>query len=157
VDIAVAVSNDAEAEAVIRNLLSQRYKAIATVEQDAAERLSTVRFAPPGGDLEGVIVDLLFASSGIEPEIVAKAQVIEILDGIYLPVARIGHLLSLKILSRDDTCRPQDAADIQKLLAASNTEDLECAKKALSLIEKRGFHRNKNLLSEFESLTIPKT
>jgi predicted nucleotidyltransferase len=152
VDIVVTVLNDAEAEAFIRDLLSRKYRTIATVEQDATRRLSTVRFAPPGGDSAGVIVDLLFASSGIEPEIVAEAQVIEIMDGISLPVARIGHLLAIKILSRDDVNRPQDATDIQKLLAVSNDEELSVTKTSLGLIETRGFHRDKDLLADFEAL-----
>jgi len=52
------------------------------------------------------VIDLLFASSGIEPEVVADAEPIELLPDLTMGVARTGHLLALKVLSRDDVSRP---------------------------------------------------
>jgi len=46
----------------------------------------------------GIIVDLLFASSGIEPEITAAAEVLTVARGLRMPVARTGHLIALKLL-----------------------------------------------------------
>src|SRR5262249_57193065 len=59
-----------------------------------------------------VMVDVLFATAGIEPEIVAAAEVLEVLPGILMPVATAGHLVVLKLLARDDENRPQDATDL---------------------------------------------
>jgi len=54
------------------------------VEQEATRRLATIRLIPPGERERGVVVDLLFASSGIEREIVAGAQVVEVMAGLSL-------------------------------------------------------------------------
>ena len=64
----------------------------ASVEQDVAGRLATVRLSPPFSSASSVI-DLLFASSGIEAEIVAAAESIEMLPDLTVPVAQAGHLL----------------------------------------------------------------
>ena len=59
-------------------------------------------------------MDLLFASSGIEPEIVAAADWVESVLGLRVRVARRGHLLALKLLSRSPE-RPQDQWDLVAL------------------------------------------
>ena len=69
VDIAVLVTDDADAEQLVLELRQSGYRAVASVEHETKRRLSTVRLL--GGD--GVKVDLLFASSGIEHEIVARS------------------------------------------------------------------------------------
>ena len=71
-DFAVAVASDAEAEALIRRLRAGGYEVAAIVEQDAVGRLATARLTV-SGEVEGPVADLLFASSGIEREIVASA------------------------------------------------------------------------------------
>jgi len=143
VDWAVAVQGDADVEA--------GYSIMMTVEQDQTKRLATVRLLPPGERPTGVVADLLFASSGIEPELVAAADAMEILPGVTVPVAKVGHLIALKVLSAVPS-RPQDAADLRALAAAADEGELERAKDALALIEARGFARGKRLLAEFERL-----
>ena len=91
-DVAVSVADDGEAEALIRELQVLGYRVAALVEQEATRRLATIRLIPPGERERGVVVDLLFASSGIEREIVASAQVVEVMPGLSVPVARAGHL-----------------------------------------------------------------
>lgn len=66
VDIAVAVADDNEAEDVIDRLRAAGYSPVATVEQERHERLATARLRSPSG----MVVDLVFASSGIEGEVV---------------------------------------------------------------------------------------
>ena len=149
-DFAVAVAGDREAEALIRELLNLGYRILTVLEQEATGRLATVRFQPPGGQEHGVILDLLFASSGIEPEIVQSASSLEVFPELELPVAGIGELLALKVLARDDETRPQDAIDIRSLLQEATETDLTTAKEALALIMERGYHRHRDLLAEFE-------
>ncbi len=151
VDWAVAVKSDLEAESVVRGLVEAGYAILMTVEQDATHRLATVRLLPPGEAATGVVADLLFASSGIEPELVAAADALEILPGIDVPVAKVGHLVALKVLSVVPS-RPQDAADLCALVAAAAPSDLDLARQALALIETRGFARGKRLLEDFERL-----
>ncbi len=109
--------------------------------------------AAPGSGEHGVILDLLFASSGIESEVVEQATVIEVFPGIELPVARVSELLALKILARDDELRPQDTIDIRALLQEATDSDLEATGTALALIVERGYHRKRDLLQDFEDLT----
>ena len=70
VDIVVLVAGDAEAEGLIYELRSAGYSSVASVEHETKHRLSTIRLMSPSR----VKVDLLFASSGIEQEIVEGAR-----------------------------------------------------------------------------------
>jgi hypothetical protein len=96
-------------------------------------------------------VDLLFASSGIEPEVARRADSIEILPGLRIPVARTGHLMALKLLARDDRRRPQDLDDLRALLREATAEDLAETREALLTIEARGYHRERSLLESLEA------
>jgi predicted nucleotidyltransferase len=144
VDLAVAVTTDVEAERVVRAFANDGYLISALVEQDAVHRLATVRLAMPE-DQPGLLLDLIFASSGIEAEICRQADTLEILPGFSCPVARAEHLLALKVLARDDRTRPQDAADIRALLGILDEPEIAFAREALKLISQRGFDRGRNL------------
>ena len=144
--------SDSEAESLIYQLQNQGYVAETTVEQEATSRLATVRLVPPGQTASGVVVDLLFASSGIEPEIVAAADPLEVFPGVTLPVACRGHLIALKTLSRDDRTRPQDVIDLRALLEHASSDDLELARESLGLISARGYHRDRDLAVDLERL-----
>lgn len=150
-DFAVAVSGDAEAEALIRRLRANGYEVAALVEQEAVGRLATVRLAL-AGDAEGPVLDLLFSSSGIEQEVVAEAELIQLLPGLSVKVARIEHLIALKVLSRDDLQRPQDLVDLRALLRTATHTDVTQAREALRLITTRGYHRGRELVPQLESL-----
>lgn len=152
-DFAVAVSGDAEAETLIRGLRARGYEITALVEQEAVGRLATVRLAL-AGDAEGPVMDLLFASSGIEQEVVAAAELIELLPGLRVKVARVAHLIALKVLSRDDLQRPQDLVDLRALLRKAAPAEVARAREALGLITTRGYHRGRELLPQLESLLV---
>ena len=74
-DLAVVVNNDAEAESIVRTLIGLGYRAEVLLESDVSGRLATVRMISAGE--REVFVDLLFASSGIEGEVVASSNPIE--------------------------------------------------------------------------------
>lgn len=93
VDLAVSVASDHEAEAVLRALIGTGHRVVATVEHDVTGRLAAARLTREEPAV-GVVCDLLFASSGIEPEIVSGAEPIEVLAGLVLPVASVGHLIA---------------------------------------------------------------
>lgn len=150
IDIVVVAATDAASELVVRDLSARGFRPTAIVEQRAVQRLATVRLLPPGSDAVELLVDVLFASSGIEPEICAAAEHLEVLPNLSLPVATIAHLVALKILSRDDRQRPQDAADLRQLLACLNTQGIDTTREACKLICARGFHRDRDLLRELD-------
>lgn len=152
-DLAVAVPGDPEAEALVRALAGRGYRADATVEQEAVGRLAQARLLPRG-EGEGVVIDLLFASSGIEPEIVAAAEPLEVLPGLRVPVATAAHLVALKVLARDDAKRPQDRADLRALLGLPGI-DLAAAEAAAALVVARGFGRGRDLAAAVRALRGP--
>lgn len=90
VDLMVSVAGDAEAEEVVFSLQSAGYRMATVLQHTSTGRLATVRLFPPGEGERGALVDLLFASSGIEPEIVAAAENLRILPKLTVPVARTG-------------------------------------------------------------------
>ena len=144
VDLAVAVEDDEAAERLVRGLLAKGYRATAVVEQEATGRLSTVRLLPPDGSSGGAVIDLLFASCGIEPEIVDAAESIDLAPGLTVPVARSGHLIAMKLLS-DAPDRPQDRVDLVSLLGNASATEISRAQAAAELISERGFARGRDL------------
>ena len=150
-DLAVLVADDRDAESLARALQGRGWRIVTAIEQNAAGRLATVRLAPTGGAVAGTVVDLLFASSGIEPEIVAAAESIEAVSGFSVPVARLGHLIALKVLARDDRTRPQDRVDLAALLARADAGALAEARESLVLITRRGFHRGRDLSAALDA------
>lgn len=153
VDVAVAVASDAAAEALVHSLLAAGYRLLATIEQDVTGRLATVRLGRDISPRDDVIVDLLFASSGIEPEVTSAAEPIEIVPELTVPVATTGHLIALKLLARDDETRPQDAADLRALSAVATEADLSSARAAVTMISERGFDRGRDLLAALDGLS----
>ena len=153
VDVAVLARADAEAERVIRELVAAGYRVLSAIEQTRTDRLATVRLLPPGA--AKLVVDLLFASCGIEPEIVEAAELIEVLPDLIIPVARTSHLLAMKLLARDDRERPQDLDDLRALLAISSPAELRRVPAALDLITSRGFSRGRDLRARWRAVTRP--
>ena len=150
-DLAVALGTDAEAEALISRLRSRGHGIEAIVEQEAAGRLATVRLTR-SSDSAAPVVDLLFASSGIESEVVADADEIELLPHFTIRVATVGHLIALKVLSRDDEDRPQDIVDLVRLNEVATATDRARVRELVELIERRGYHRNRPLREQLDDL-----
>jgi predicted nucleotidyltransferase len=146
-DFAVFVTSDRDAEGLVRDLQAQGWRVVTAIEQDAAGRLATVRLAISGDDVGGAVVDLLFASSGIEPEIVAAAEAMEAVPDFEVPVARLSDLIALKVLARDDRTRPHDRVDLAALLSRADDAALNEARASLTLVTHRGFHRGRDLLA----------
>ena len=68
----MAVKDDSEAEAIIANLTSFGFRVGLVLESEVEGSLATVRLISEG-EIE-IYVDLLFASSGIESEVVERAS-----------------------------------------------------------------------------------
>jgi hypothetical protein len=82
VDLAVAVADDAEAEGIVNRLQVRGYALTSLVEQDYVSRLAIARLVRPEVATSSAFVDLLFANSGIEDEIVRRADLLEVLPDI---------------------------------------------------------------------------
>lgn len=148
-DLAVVVADDAEAESIVHRLMDLGYRPEIQIESDVTDRLSTVRMISAGE--REVFVDLLFASSGIEREVVQRSEPIEIFPGLYLPVASRPSLIALKVLSANPETRPRDIDDLQNLIEASSPDEIDAARYLANLIAERGYSRKKDILNDFEA------
>ena len=151
-DVAIAVASDREAERIVLEVRGRGYRDRpdeAVLEQEDVGRLAAVQLLAPDEPGEGLGVDLLFASSGVEAEIVAMADLLETFPGLFVPVARLGHLLALKVLAG----RPRDVDDCVALLERAGPADLRQARDTLDLIERRGFHRGKDLQADLAKMS----
>ncbi|MBK6748473.1 MAG: hypothetical protein KA956_09755 [Pyrinomonadaceae bacterium] len=106
----------------------------------------TVRLTT-GGEVE-VFVDLLFATSGIEREVIADATELEPFPTILVKLASTASLLAMKVLSADWKICLQDVLEIHQLLEVADLNDIERARELLELISERGYNRSKDLQTE---------
>ena len=93
------------------------------------------------------MLDLLFASSGVEPDVCQAAERLEVVPGVVVPVARAGHLVAMKLLSRGDH-RLQDEIDLRHLAVVLTAEDIDLARRAVARIEAVGANRGRALVAD---------
>lgn len=149
IDVIVAVSSDRQTEKLIRGLQSIGYRAEEIVEQEAAGRLATARFSLDEVR-NGIVLDLLFASSGIEIEAAAEALSVEVFEHLVVPVATRASLIVMKLLARDDRSRPMDADDLRSLISQASNTELDDARRLAALVTERGYDRGRPLLKLLE-------
>lgn len=147
IDLAVASATDAAAEDLVRRLLQDGWTIDAITEQDAVGRLATVRLQPPRDVGTAAVIDLLFASSGIEAELVRDAEFLEVFPDVVVPVATVAGLMVLKALAAGPA-RPQDDVDLAALIAVATARDRNGARQLAELVVERGFHRDRDLVAE---------
>jgi predicted nucleotidyltransferase len=149
VDLALAVTDDSHAEGIVNLLTQQGFRIDAVVEQETKNRLAMTRLVSH----DDTSIDLLIASSGIEAEVVADAEPLEVVKQIILPVARVGHLIALKLLSVAPG-RETDYSDLRNLALVADEVEWQRAKSAVRLIVERGYSRNRDLESDLETLRL---
>lgn len=150
VDVVVDVRDDDDAEVLTRALLGSGYILHAAIEHVSTGRLATMRLLPPSRVGGRVLVDVLFSTAGIEPEVAQRADALEVLPGVVVPVATIGDLIAMKLLARDDDRRPQDAIDLRALVVEASEVDLAVAREGVELIVLRKYHRGRDLVAALD-------
>ena len=154
-DFAIAVAGDDEASQYVFRLRQVGYEIVTALEQTTQHRLSTIRLRRGG---RGPLLDLLFAACGIEAEIVQAAEPLEIAAGVFTDVAQVGHLIAMKLVSRDPQRRPHDQQDLVALANVAGNQEWQRAEAAIQLILHRGFSRGRDLrtdLAEIRALADP--
>jgi len=150
IDVAVVVANKAELETLIVRLCSRGYRDPQSLMHLSPTFQLGMRLTIPSKKSYKIPLDLLSSSSGIEFEVVSSAQRIEILPATTLPVASLGHMIAMKVLSHNDQDRVRDKSDIISLLNKATTVDIDLARGAFVLIEQRGFNRGRDLNAMLE-------
>jgi len=150
VDIAVAVPDDAVAKERVGDLLAAGYRLRESIVHGQTGRLATVRLLSPTAGDEAAL-DLFFASSGVEAEIVAAAESLELLPGLVIPVSRIGHLIAVKLCWRRSAKHDRD---LRALIDRADAEDLQEARHLAALITERGYHRGRDLAAALTSWLV---
>jgi hypothetical protein len=141
-DFAIAAANDDEAAHYVFRLRQLGYEIVTALEQTTQHRLSTIRLRRGG---RGPLIDLLFAACGIEVEIVQAAEPLDIAAGMVTDVAQVGHLIAMKLVSRDPRRRPHDQQDLVNLANVADDQEWKRAETAIELILQRGFSRGRDL------------
>ena len=126
--VAVSVANDGEAEALIRELHAVGYHVAAP---------GACRSIPEG---RHGFAGVPRASGGLGGPRLGP------------PCWRVGDLIALKILARDDERRPQDRVDLHALRVKADAATWDLARTALTLITERRFNRGRDLLAALEQL-----
>ena len=143
VDLVVAVRDDGEAETVTLAFLASGFALVNAIEHEATGRLAAVRLQRSPGEE----IDLMFALTGIEGDVVQAAEPVEVLSGRTARTATIGHLVAMKLLSVDDR-RPRDAQDLVALLARCDASEQRRAERAVAAIVEAGTARGRPLVDD---------
>jgi hypothetical protein len=96
-------------------------------------------------EFPGIYLDLLFAASGIESEVVNSADLVEILPNLEVKVASLSSLIAMKVLSSTNKHRRQDLLDLDNLIKDASEDEITEAGKLIQLIEDRGYNHNQDL------------
>lgn len=146
-DLAVAVEDDSSAQAIVHSFSQLGYLIDDIFEHEVTKRMATVRMISPGEN--PMYVDFLFATSGIENEIVDASEEGHLFSNISARVARVPSLIALKVLSARES-RMRDIVDLQSLFEVASPRDIAEARQLLDLITTRGYNRNKDLQKDLD-------
>lgn len=143
-DLAVALEQQ-RLEEVVHTLRGEGYWFDGEFENMVTGETATIRLLA-----DGMLIDLLAASSGVEAEIVANATIVDLEPVGRVAVATAADLLALKTLAWSEA-RPQDLLDARALLRTNPDIDLDRTRWLLRLIAARGCERGVDLIGRLES------
>lgn len=147
--MAVVAIDDRAVERIVAALRTLGYEVETILEDRESRAMATVRLRCPAKGGTSFLLDLLVRTSGIEREIVEQAQELRFGPRLRLRAARVGHLLAMKVLAARES-RPNDAADLIRLLQNATPADLDLARTSIQLMKQRGYWRDKDLAADFE-------
>lgn len=150
VDLALSVDGDAHAERVVADLGRLGYRVVQAFERTATGTLTLVRLMTPGSTAGTPEVDLLFSLCGIESEIAAASESMDLRRAGLVPVARLGHLIAMKVLSAGSG-RSRDREDLSRMIPLASDREVERAREAVRWMQERGYGGKRDLSLELES------
>lgn len=132
IDVAVAVEDPEQASEVVSSLRVMGY----AWQSEVGGFMTS--FLVPAGPEAGLRLDVLFSLAGIEAEVAKRAERIEILPGLEIPVASLGDLIAMKLLGAGEPGREHDWRDLRSLVARASDEDLEVTLAAIASLGIQG-------------------
>jgi hypothetical protein len=155
-DVVVSVTNDEQGDTLKDLLVGKGYMSPQMLmHTNPTRRMGWRLFIPPSRETS-IPLDLLVTACGIEKEIVASATIIEVLPGLTLPVASLGHLVAMKVVSQNRFDRLQDRVDLLALLRNATAHDRLLVERSLKEITTRGFSHGRDLLAELREIETGK-
>ena len=151
IDLAILSEDDLDAEQLTVAMFQRGYQLVSQLENKPTKRLRAVRLKLSGEE-NCPLVDLLFAASGIESEVVRNAVVAEVFPDVVAPVARPAELIAMKLLASDNHRRHFDNRDMVVLIRDADSATIDIVHDRLRLIVSRGWNRSRDLTAEFETL-----
>ncbi len=133
VDFIVSTQSDQVAQQLAHGMFQRGFTQHALLEDTRTGRIATMRLLK-----DGMIVDLLVGATGIEDEVVAGATSVDLPGVGPCLVASVAGLLALKTLARCNRNRPDDEADLHRLVAVADARELVEARRLVALIAARG-------------------
>ncbi len=152
IDVVVSVAVEEQADSLKEFLLNRGYVNPQLLMHTTPTRRMGWRVFIPSSVNVSIPLDILVSACGIEEDIVTSAVTIEVLPGLSLPVASLGHLVAMKILSQNSLDRLQDRVDLIALLRSATEQDRVTAARALRRISSVGFADGRDLIAELADL-----
>lgn len=150
-DIAISLSTDYNAQTLVDQLVFKGY-GINNIYQDKG-KIVLARLFSANQESQLVELDFLFERCGIENEVVATAEVMEIWPTLFAPIASMPSLLAMKARCQELPERIQDKADlVNQLIPFATEKDISEARELIILMEQRGFNEGRDLLKNFDVL-----
>ncbi len=153
IDIAIVLKTNEEQLRIIEQLQKRGFSKASVQMHTLPTHKLGFRLGIPTSTGTSVALDLLCSSTGIEEEIVLGANKLEVFPKLFIPVASVGHLIGMKLLSQNDSDRLRDRDDLHKLIQIASPDEISTASNAVRLIQERGFSRGLNLVKLFSEIT----
>ena len=99
----------------------------------------------------GVVCDLVFATPGVEAEVVETATMVDVFSELEVPTASPEALLAMKTLSATEQ-RPRDLEDLRAILDANPGYEEATVLDLLTKVASRGCARGQNLVEKWAAL-----
>lgn len=157
IDVVIVIADEDHRKKIIGSLMQRGFHTPSILMHIAPTHKLGTRLQIPVASGQAVALDLLHSSSGIEAEIVAAAISLEVFPQLFIPVASVGHLIAMKVLSQDDSERIKDRDDLRKLIKVALKDDLSLARYSVELIQERGFARGLNLIKCYSEIVENKS
>jgi hypothetical protein len=150
-DVAISFSANENAQKLVDQLVLKGY-GINNIYKDK-DSIVLARLFSANEESQLVELDFLFELCGIENEVVATAEVMEIWPTLFAPIASMPSLLAMKARCQELPERIQDKADlVNQLIPFATEKDISEARELIILMEQRGFNEGRDLLKNFDYL-----